>query len=218
MKRITQVATLSLALLGAGHASATPVSFDVDFTSTRYVVDADDTFTDLVAAHDAGRFLSSTTVDGFEGVSTQLYSGVRRNYSVRMTANLNLKTAGDYTFQVGADWGRGGGVALIETESNNILDEYVIDDDIWWAYRWNNPDVITTRYSLDPGSYQVVWLGFEGCCAGSSTVRYSFDGAPFQALTTASIDPFLVPNPGVLALLVPAFGAIAMSRRRAKRA
>jgi len=135
-----------------------------------------------------------------------------------MTTTLDVDVAGDYTFQVGADWGRGGGAALIDTVSNTILQETVTEDDIWWGYNWNHTDVISTTYTLTEGLYTMAWVGFEGCCAGSSTVRFSFNGAPFGALNMTNLTPYVVPIPAPVFLfassVVALFGINKCNRAR----
>ena len=61
---------------------------------------------------------------------------------------------------------------------------------------------------------------FEGCCAGSSTVRFSYEGGAFNTLGTTSVAPFIGPAPAVVPVpasvyfLVPAFAGLARISRR----
>lgn len=212
---ISLVVALPLAVAGLllAPAGARALSFQADFTSTTYQVTAGDGYADLLAAHLAGTPLASVTRTGLEGVSAQIEAGVGTNYSIRLTAVLPVAVAGLYEFQVGADWGRGGVAAILDTATGTVLDEYVRTDDIWWANDWNNPDVFTTSLALAAGtSYTLVWLGFEGCCAGVTTIRFSFEGAPFQTLNELNVEPYVVPEPGV-GLLV-GLGLAALGGRR----
>ena len=119
-----------------------------------------------------------------------------------MSTTLHVGVAGEYTFQVGTDWGRGGAAALLDNASGLLIQERVITDDVWWGYNWSNPDVFTTTFDLEEGdSYTLSWLGFEGCCGGSSTLRFSIDGSDFVPLTSPNIEPFLaVPEPSTAML------------------
>lgn len=219
--RTGHVALLTMILAagsGAAHATAsTGVDFLVSFTGTNHQVSPGDSFADIMAAHLAGTPISTHHVTALDGITTSLYAtGMSGDYSVLMSADLDIATIGNYAFQVGTDWGRGGGVALMKSDTGAILEEFVTSDDIWWEMDFNNPDVITTNYHLDAGKYTIAWVGFEGCCAGSSTVRFAFEGGSFETLNLENIQPYVVPVPSAVYLLGSSlFGLFAASRRKA---
>ena len=103
------VSALSLAF------SANALDFQVDFRSSTYQTLAGNTFSDLLAQHQSEALIQSNITTGLENISTNVYGGgVTSNYSVLMQTTLDVGADGEYTFQVGTDWGRGGATALID--------------------------------------------------------------------------------------------------------
>jgi hypothetical protein len=209
------VAGALLALvLGAGRAGA--VTFQVDFTVSTYQVVAGQSYADLLAQHQSEPLLSTTSLSALSGVAAPLYAGVNTNYSVLMTTVLDVTAAGVYQVQVGTDWGRGGASVVIDNATSTVLDEYVNTTDIWWNNDWNNPDVFVTSVALAAGSsYTLGWVGFEGCCGGPTTVRFSYNGSPFQVLSDAALAPYVAPEPGTAVLV--GLGLLAIAARRRAR-
>ncbi|MEZ4280000.1 MAG: CCXG family PEP-CTERM protein [Myxococcota bacterium] len=189
------LAALATVLI-AGQAAA--LSFRADFRSSTYQTQAGDSFADLLLEHQAGSLIQSTVTTGLANISTAVYAnGVTSDYSILMTTTFQVAVAGSYTFQVGTDWGRGGAAALIDATSGTVLSERVITDDVWWNNSWTNPDVFTTTATFAVGdSVTLAWVGFEGCCGGSSTIRFSVDGSGYQNFTETNFDGFtVVPEP-----------------------
>lgn len=194
------LAALGVALC-AGNAGA--LSFRADFVNSTYQTQASDTFSSLLLAHQGGSLIRSTVTTGLENISTAVYAaGVTQNYSVLMTTSFQVAVAGSYSFQVGTDWGRGGAAALIDDATGTIRSERVINDNVWWANDWNNADVFTTTSTLSVGDrVTLAWVGFEDCCGGSSTIRFSVDGGAYRALTTPNFQSFaIVPEPSTALL------------------
>jgi hypothetical protein len=103
------------------------------------------------------------------------------------------------------DWGRGGATRAMHVGSGTVLDTSVTTDDIWWANNWTNPDVFSTVLNLTAGeAYSLGWVGFEDCCGGAASFRFSVNGSPPQTLNDNNFLPFEqapIPEPGT-ALLV----------------
>lgn len=199
-------------------STASALDFQVDFRDSSYQVAAGDAFSDLLAQHQGESLIQSNTTTGLENISTSVHAGgVNRDYSILMQTTLDIGHTGQYTFQVGTDWGRGGATALIDNASGSVLYERVITDDLWWNNDWSNPDVFTTTFDFTVGdSYTLAWIGFEGCCGGSSTLRFSVDGGAFLPLTSPNIDPLLaVPEPTTGLLFLLGLAGLAGRRERA---
>lgn len=197
------VAALAFASLLYTQA-ALALTFRADFVSSTYQTQAGDTYADLLLAHQSGTPIQSTVTTGLAGISTTLYGGgVNTNYSILLTTSFEVAVAGSYTFQVGTDWGRGGAAALIDTATGSVLSERVITDDVWWNFDWNNSDVFTTTSTFAVGDrVTLAWVGFEGCCGGSSTIRFSLDGGAYQNLNQANFGSYtVVPEPSIALLL-----------------
>jgi len=219
-RRVRSIAASAIALIGslAVTAPAAALSFRAEFSDSGYQVQAGDTWADLLAAHQAGAPLASVDLTALEDVSAQVEAGVDGDYSILMTADLDVAVAGQYEFQVGADWGRGGVAALLD-DSGTVLDQLVRTDDIWWNDDWNDGDVFSTVVNLTAGSsYSLAWLGFEDCCGGVTTIRFSHEGGAFEPLDTPSIAPYLaIPEPGAAILLGVGLGGLAVGRRSSRR-
>jgi hypothetical protein len=195
---------------------ATALDFQVDFRSSTYQTQIGATFSDLLAQHQSEALIQSNITTGLENISTAVHGGgITSNYSQLMSVTLDVATPGQYEFQVGTDWGRGGAAALIDNSDGSILYERVITDDVWWAYDWNNSDVFTTTFDFVLGdSYTLIWVGYEGCCGGSSTIRFSIDGAPYVPLTDPNIIPHVIPEPSTALLLSLGLAGLANGRVR----
>lgn len=202
-------------------AEAEALDFQVDFRTSTYQTQTGDTFSDLLAQHQDPNesLIQSTTATGLENISTAVYAaGVNRDYSLLMQVSLDVGVTGRYAFQVGTDWGRGGGSALIDNVSGSILSENILTGDLWWANNWNDPDVFTTSFDFSAGdSLTLMWVGFEGCCGGTTTLRFSVDGGAYMPLTDPFLAPYAitpVPEPSAAILMLLGLAGLACVRSR----
>lgn len=201
-------------LLFAGSASA--LSFDVEFRDSTYQVVTGDTYDDLVLEHQSGFLRTTLQISGIEGLNSVVSAGTNVDYSTFITTTFTAGVTGTFTFQVGTDWGRGGASIARHVGTGTVLDEFVTTDDIWWNNDWSNPDVLTTNLNLQQNeTYTLGWVGFEGCCGGDVTFRFSIDGSPFQTLNDTNFGGFeTVPEPGTATMLGLGLVGLCVRRRR----
>lgn len=207
----------SLVSVFAFVGTALALDFRADFRQSTFQVTSGDTFSDLLAQHESETLIQSNVIESLQNVSTAVHGGgVTRDYSILMTTDVTFAVEGRYTFQVGTDWGRGGATALIDNATGAIVYERVITDDIWWGYDWNASDVFETTFDFAAGdSYTLAWVGFEGCCGGSTTLRFAVDGGAFNDLTSTNFDPFvLTPEPTTALMLALGIAGLTVTRRR----
>ncbi len=210
------IAFVAFALVLQSTAAAA-LDFRVDFRTSTYRTQVGDTFSDLVAQHESETLIQSSITTALESISTSVYAGgVSSDYSMLMTATVEIGVSGFYEFQVGTDWGRGGAAALIDNNSGSILSERVITDNVWWANSFDNSDVFTTSFNFNEGdSYSLVWVGFEDCCGGTTSVRFAVDGSVFTPLNEDNFGSFtVVPEPSTALLLALGLLGLAVNRQR----
>ncbi|MEN7342732.1 MAG: CCXG family PEP-CTERM protein [Pseudomonadota bacterium] len=180
-------------------------SIDMTVRTSTYVVDGEDNAAGLISEfYNNGAAVCSTAIGAIQNVgSVQTCGGPNRNIATLF--ELDLFQGGSTMWQFGGDWGRGGALFL----TNGGLGERLITEDIWWNYDWSNDDVIEFTV-FNSGSYTLNLLGFEGCCGGGMSLRYSTDGGD-----TWTIAATAVPAPGALALLGFGLIGLGLARRRA---
>jgi hypothetical protein len=181
-------------------ASADAISFDIEFRGftgpTLPQVAGGDTYDDLLLDHAAGSLLASTTLTGVDSVSSVALASTNSDYSTLITTTFTAGVTGTYEFQVGTDWGNGGATQAVHVGSGAVIDEYVTTDDIWWGNNWNNGDVFSTVLNVTAGeTYSIGWVGFEDCCGGNVTFRFSVNGSAPATLDDTNFAPYETPAP-----------------------
>ena len=195
--RIVRAGLAALALiLSAAAAQATTISsINMEVHDSTYTVLATDDPTSLMAEFASGDTVCDVSLGALNLVgSSQTCGGPVQDIATLFS--LHIYQDGVVLFEFGADWGRGGIGFLSDGGSGQFGP---LTDDYWWNLDWNNSDVIGFGVG-GTGNYTLNLLGFEGCCAGPMSLRYSDDGGEtWQIATVNGFRP--VPEPSTLALL-----------------
>lgn len=159
-----------------------------------------------INAFNAGAEYCSMSLTQIVHVGAGPNCGIFTNHGQSISFDLN--TDQNVRFQFGTDWGRGG---LVYDSHGNWMD---VLGDTWWARNFNHGDVFS--YDAGPIQTRLTFLGFEGCCGGSTSARYSTDGGSTWQNVVAAAP---VPEPSMWLLLVIGVGALWLRRnlRQARR-
>lgn len=97
---------------------------------------------------------------------------------------LNVKTAGNYEFRYGNDFGHGG-----ETAIDGVPLEADWTGDLWWGFNYASPDVLIGSRNLSVDTYNLDMLGFERCCDGPAGMQYRIlPAGAWKAMDVSSTD------------------------------
>jgi len=217
-RKIAKVGLVAFALmLSAAAAQATIISsINMEVRNSGYTVLGTDDPTSLLAQFALGSSVCDVSLDALDLVgSSQTPTCGGPTTNIATLFSLHIAQDGVVLFEFGADWGLGG-IAFLTSGTSG--DTGALTDDYWWNLDWNNSDVIgfgVPATGSFTGSYTLNLLGFEGCCGGAMSLRYSDDyGETWQIATVNGVRP--IPEPSTLALLgLGLLGMGLVSRRKA---
>ena len=198
----TRALFATAALVIAGAAQAGPVyihDINMEVRESTYSVTGLETVPSILAEFGGGNLVCNVGLAEVNLVgSVQTCGGPNGDIATLIT--IDFSQSSNTHWQIGPDWGRGG--MIWRQDATSYVDDY------WWGQNWNNTGEVITYQT--GGSGVLSFLGFEGCCGGPMSIRYSSDQG--NSWTTAAVN---VSEPGTLALL--GLGLLAMgARRRAK--
>lgn len=141
------------------------------------------------------------------------YSG--RNSLSYLSVDFSTGNDSEWGFQLGLDAHYG---AVFYIDGHLIGNR---TDDLWWNRNWNHGDVMTLLGNdLVSGAHILDIYWGESCCNGASSIRFTADGASWEALSvenlnaTASVAAAAVPEP--LTVWLFAIGLLGLMRQRVK--
>jgi len=205
------------AIFFAGSAQAGLLVNSVDMSvahSTFRVTDVND-FAGAQSAYElafAGDPICAIPLATFNrvGAATTQCGGPKRNTVAAFS--ISGYNSGNTELEFGLDWGRGGYVSLAVDGAPAVVDKY--NEDIWWGYNWRSSDVLSLNINAT-GSFDLLLLGFEGCCNGTNSARWRSNGGDWQVLSVNSVAAAAIPAPPVQWLLgLGLLGLVFQSRRR----
>lgn len=122
--------------------------------------------------------------------------------------------AGNWSFRIGTDFGRGGAVFLDGAAMA------LNTADMWWGGNWSNTgQIFAFSAALGAGNHRMTVYGLEDCCDGPQSGQFLAAGA--QGFTNFAITDGLVPNaiaePGSLLLSGTALAGLILVQRRSRQ-
>jgi len=95
-------------------------------------------------------------------------SGSVRNIAFQITINFNAPADGEWQFDFNVDFGWGG---LVQFDGVDTSEGYQ-GGNMWWNNGWSRPQPLDTTHYLTAGQHTMVVYGAEGCCDGTSNIRF----------------------------------------------
>ncbi len=215
IKNIFLAPIAAIFFAGSAQAGLLVTAIDMSVAHSTFSVTSANDFGDAQNAYElafAGDPICAIPVATFNrvGAASAQCGGPRRN---TVTAfSITGSNSGNTELEFGLDWGRGGYISLAVDGAPATVDKY--NEDIWWGYNWRNSDVLGLNIS-GSGSFDLLLLGFEGCCNGTNSARWRSNGGDWQTLSVNSIAAASVPTPPVQWLMgLGLLGMVLQSRRR----
>lgn len=205
-----------LMLASSAQASLLITSIDMLIAETNFKVNKETEFGYAMKVFDSEykkNAVCAQSLESLDRVGRKMScDGARRNTGTLFT--ITGHNTGTSVVQFGLDWGRGG-FSEIDFSGETEVAKY--DENLWWAGKWNNRDVVTLTLST-VGDFTLSLLGFEDCCNGINSARYRSGDSGNSGLRESqwqilSVNAAAVPVPPVMWLFGLGLVGIAASRR-----
>ncbi len=135
-------------------------------------------------ARDRGRYGCAVVPEVLGRNNWNTFNGAATNYGLYAETYFEVTTPGLWQFRAGIDFGRGGDFFVNGEAATSRWNE-----NLWWAYNYNNSDTLTGSFNLDSGYHHFEILGYEGCCDGTISVQYLSPGSTtWQELGTDNLN------------------------------
>jgi hypothetical protein len=111
-------------------------------------------------------------------------NGVNWNIGFKISAEFPVTVAGAYEFDFNVDFGWGGLVLIDGVEAGSGY----YSGDMWWSSDYNRAIPLDMTVDLDMGMHSLIAYGAEGCCDGTSNLRFKKPGdVNWSFLTEANL-------------------------------
>ncbi|WP_171013475.1 CCXG family PEP-CTERM protein [Chitinivorax sp. B] len=152
------------------------------------------------------------TISTFAGISNQAvcnggsYRDIAFHYNIAF--GVGAADAGQWSFRLGPDFGKGGAVFL-----DGVL-LAVKNDDLWWNGNFNASGELlsTTVGNLVASNHTLDIYGFEGCCDGLQSAQFRIGNGQWTTFSGQDKQN-RVPEPASIALFGAALIGLRISRR-----
>jgi hypothetical protein len=157
-------------------------------------------------------------LSAYDGVSNRgvIPNGASGDIAFAFTVDFGVAAAqaGNWSFRIGTDFGRGGAVFLDGAAMA------LNTADMWWGGNWSNTgQIFAFSVALGAGNHRMTVYGLEDCCDGPQSGQFLAAGA--QGFTNFAITDGLVPNaiaePGSLLLSGTALAGLILVQRRSRQ-
>ena len=136
-------------------------------------------------------------------------------FAYELNFGLTAGQAGNFSLQVGPDFGHGGAVFM----DGALL--AVRRDDLWWGGSYGNAGEIFSliNLGLTTGNHQLSIYGIEGCCDGAQSARFRLgngDWTTFSSTDGLNLQQH-VPEPAMPALVLTALALVGWTSGQRRR-
>jgi len=98
--------------------------------------------------------------------------GINSNIAYKISATFYVAEEGDWFFDFNVDFGWGG---IVQFDGVDSAEGFQAGN-MWWGGNYNNPMPVDITHTMTEGWHTMVAYGAEGCCDGTSNVKFQVPG------------------------------------------